>query len=96
MLEKELAKAAKLAEQANKEVAKLKKQLLAETEKASAKAKRELAAARKKHGSANDRLKKARASLKNKKTDKGQQRVDELKAARDGGNHHGRASCRRC
>ena len=46
MMEKELAQATKLAEQANKKVAQLRKKLLAETEKAHARAKRELSAAR--------------------------------------------------
>ena len=46
MLEKELAQATKLAERANREVEKLRKRLLAETEKAHSRAKRDLAAAR--------------------------------------------------
>ena len=60
MLEKELAQATKLAEQANKKVEQLRKRLVSESEKAHARAKRELTAARKRHTTANARLKKAR------------------------------------
>ena len=66
MLEKELAQAVKLAQQANKEVEKLRTRLLKDAQTAVARGKRELAAARKKQKAANARLKKARGSLKSK------------------------------
>ena len=79
MMEKELAQATKLAEQANKKVAQLRKKLLSETEKAYARAKRDLSAARKKHGTANARLKKARASLGSKASKASQMKVEGLR-----------------
>ena len=78
MLEKELDQATKLAEKANKRVEQLRKRLLAESEKASARAKRELASARKKHSTANTRLKKARGALRKKATPDNQKNVDAL------------------
>lgn len=78
MLEKELAQATRMAEEANKRVEKLRARLLAETEKAHAKVKRDLDAARKKHDQASARLNKARAALRSKATSANQKRVDEL------------------
>ena len=78
MLEKELAKASKMAEQANKKVLQLKKQLLSETEKAHARAKRELTSTRKKHAALSARLKKAKAANRNNKTSTNQQKVEAL------------------
>ena len=78
MLEKELAQATELAEKANKKVEQLRKKLVAESEKSHARIKRELSAARKKHSSANTRLKKAKAALRNKVTPANQQKVDGL------------------
>jgi colicin import membrane protein len=63
MLEKEVKQAAKIAEKANKQIEELRRKLDAESEKSCARAKRELTAARKSHTAANNRLKKARASL---------------------------------
>ena len=78
MLEKELANASKMAEQANAKVLQLKKKLLSETEKAHAKAKRELTATRKKHSTVNARLKKAKSALRGKKNPANQDKVESL------------------
>lgn len=80
MLEKELAQATAIAEKANKKVEQLRKKLVAESEKSHARIKRELTAARKKHGVANDRLKKARATLRKKASPTNQQKVESLKS----------------
>src|SRR6056297_2268827 len=78
MLEKEMAQASKLAQQANKRVEKLRAQLLAETEKAHAGLKRDLTAARKKHSAASTRLNQARSAMRSKSTSVNQRRVDDL------------------
>jgi hypothetical protein len=78
MLEKELAQATRMAEDANKRVEKLRERLLAETEKAHNKVKRDLEAARKKHKAATERLEKARAQLRSNSTSANQKRVDAL------------------
>ena len=78
MLDKELAQATKMAEKANQKVEQLRKRLVSESEKASARAKRELSAARKKHGTASSRLKKAKAALRKQATPDNQQKVDAL------------------
>ena len=80
MLEKELAHATAMAEKANKKVEQLRKKLVAESEKSHARVKRELSAARKKHSVANDRLKKARGTLRQKASPGNQQKVESLKA----------------
>ena len=80
MLEKELAQATAMAEKANKKVEQLRKKLVAESEKSHARVKRELSAARKKHSVANDRLKKARGTLRQKASPGNQQKVESLKA----------------
>jgi colicin import membrane protein len=79
MLEKELAQATKLAEQANKKVEQLRKKLVAESEKSHAKAKRELGAWRKKHKVSNTRLKKARGALRAKATPDNHKKVEALR-----------------
>lgn len=78
MLEKELAQATKMAEDANRRVEKLRARLLAETEKAHTRVKRDLEAARKKHAAASERLTKARGALRSNATSANQKRVDEL------------------
>ncbi|QIB65421.1 hypothetical protein [Kineobactrum salinum] len=78
MLEKELAQALKMAEQANRKVEQLQKKLLSETEKAYARVTTDLAEARKKHSSANARLKKARGALQGKPGTANQKRVEGL------------------
>jgi colicin import membrane protein len=78
MLEKELAKATKIAEQASSKVEKLRKQLLAESEKTHARNKRELVAARKRHKIANARLKSAKNALRKKATPDNHQKVEAL------------------
>ncbi len=78
MLEKELSQAVKLAERANREVEKMRKRLLSETEKAVARGKRELATARKRQSTANARLKRARASLRTRPSTDNKKKVDEL------------------
>lgn len=80
MLEKELAHATAMAEKANKKVEQLRKKLVAESEKSHARVKRELSAARKKHSVANDRLKKARGTLRQKASPGNLQKVESLKA----------------
>ena len=78
MLDKELAQATKMAEKANQKVEQLRKKLVSESEKASARAKRELSAARKKHGTASSRLKRAKAALRKQATPDNQKKVDAL------------------
>ena len=78
MLEKELAKATKIAEQASSKVNKLRKQLLAESEKSNARIKRELSMARKRHKAANARLKSAQNALRKKATPDNQKKVEAL------------------
>ena len=78
MLEKELAKATKIAQQASSKVEKLRKQLLAESEKTHARNKRELGAARKRHKTANARLKSAKNALRRKATPDNHKKVEEL------------------
>jgi colicin import membrane protein len=78
MLEKELAKATKIAEQANSKVNKLRKQLLSESEKSNARIKRELSMARKRHQTANARLKSAKNALRKKATPDNHQKVEAL------------------
>src|SRR6056297_2765857 len=78
MLDKELAQATKLAQQANKRVEKLRGRLLKETEKAHAGLKRDLTAARKKHSEATTRLNQARAAMRSKSSSVNQRRVDDL------------------
>jgi colicin import membrane protein len=78
ILDKELAQATKMAQQANQRVEKLRKRLVSESEKSHAKLKRELAAARKRHSTANARLKKARATLRKRTTPDNQKKVDAL------------------
>ncbi|MCB1842383.1 MAG: hypothetical protein KDI09_05420, partial [Halioglobus sp.] len=80
MLEKELAQATRMAEQANKNVEKLRQRLVAESEKSHVKLKRELSAARKKHSAATTRLKKARSTLRQKASPDNQKKVDALLA----------------
>jgi len=78
MLEKELAKATKIAEQASSKVNKLRKQLLAESEKSNARIKRELSMARKRHQTANARLKSAKNALRKKATPDNHKKVEAL------------------
>jgi colicin import membrane protein len=78
MLEKELAQATKMAEQASAKVEKLRKQLLAESEKTHARIKRELLAARKRHKTANARLKSAKNALRKKATPDNHKKVEAL------------------
>ena len=78
MLEKELAKATKIAEQASSKVNKLRKQLLAESEKSNARIKRELSMARKRHKTANARLKSAQNALRKKATPDNHKKVEAL------------------
>jgi colicin import membrane protein len=78
MLEKELAQATKMAEQASAKVEKLRKQLLAESEKTHARVKRELLAARKRHKTANARLKSAKNALRRKATPDNHKKVEAL------------------
>ncbi len=79
MLEKELAQANKIAEQTCNKVERLRKRLVAETERLHARAKRELSVARKKHSSANASLNKAMAVLKAGTGSDKQQKVEVLK-----------------
>ena len=76
MLEKELARATKMAEKANRQVDQLRKRLLAESEKTHASLKRELGAARKNYTAASARLKKARTKLRKRATPENQKKVD--------------------
>jgi|AntAceMinimDraft_5_1070358.scaffolds.fasta_scaffold00557_11 hypothetical protein len=78
MLEKELAKATKMAEQANAKVEQLRKKLLADSEKTHARIKREFGIARKKHKAATVRLKSAKTALKKKATPDNHQKVEAL------------------
>ena len=78
MLERELAQATKIAAEANKKVEQLRRRLVSESEKASARAKRELVSARRQRTAANTRLKKARTNLRKKATPDNQQKVDAL------------------
>jgi colicin import membrane protein len=78
MLEKELNKATKMAEQARARIEKLRKQLVADSEKTQARLKRELGAARKRHKTASARLKSAKASLRKKATPDNQAKVEAL------------------
>jgi colicin import membrane protein len=78
MLEKELAKATKIAQQASSKVEKLRKQLLAESERTHARNKRELGAARKRHKMANARLKSAKNALGRKATPDNHKKVEAL------------------
>ncbi|MFN2289498.1 MAG: hypothetical protein ABR578_14305, partial [Chromatocurvus sp.] len=78
MLEKEMAQATKLAQQANRRVEKLRARLLTETEKAQAGLKRELTTARKKHSAATTRLNQARSAMRSKSSTVNQRRVDDL------------------
>ena len=78
MLEKELAKATKMAEQASSKVNKLRKQLLAESEKSNARIKRELSMARNRHKTANARLKSAKNALRKKATPDNHKKVEAL------------------
>jgi colicin import membrane protein len=78
MLEKELAKATKMAEQASNKVNKLRKQLLAESEKSNARVKRELGMARNRHKAANARLKSAKNALRKKATPDNHKKVEAL------------------
>ena len=84
MLEKELAKATKMAEQASSKVEKLRKKLLSDSEKTHARIKRELGAARKKHKAATARLKSAKNALRKKATPDNHKKVEALmKQAQD-------------
>ena len=78
MLEKELAQATKMAEQANAKVEQLRKKLVADSEKTHARIKRELGTARKKHKTANARLKSAKNALKKKATPDNHKKVEAL------------------
>ena len=78
MLEKELNKATKMAEQARSRIEKLRKKLVADSEKTQARLKRELSAARKRHKTASARLKSAKASLRKRATPDNQAKVDAL------------------
>ena len=78
MLEKELAKATKMAEQASGKVNKLRRKLLSDSEKSHARIKRELAAARSRHRAANARLKSAKNALRRKATPDNHKKVEEL------------------
>jgi colicin import membrane protein len=78
MLEKELAKATKMAEQARTRIEKLRKKLVADSEKTQARLKRELSAARKRHKTASSRLKSAKANLRKRATPDNQAKVDAL------------------
>jgi colicin import membrane protein len=78
MLEKELAKATKMAEQASGKVNKLRRKLLSDSEKSHARIKRELAAARSRHRTANARLKSAKNALRRKATPDNHKKVEEL------------------
>jgi colicin import membrane protein len=78
MLEKELAQATKIAAQASAKVEKLRKQLLADSEKSHVRIKRELAAARKRHRTANARLKSAKNALRRKATPDNHKKVEAL------------------
>jgi colicin import membrane protein len=78
MLEKELAKATKMAEQARDRIEKLRKKLVADSEKTQARLKRELGAARKRHKTASTRLKSAKANLRKRATPDNQAKVDAL------------------
>lgn len=78
MLEKELAKATKMAEQASSKVNKLRRKLLSDSEKSHARIKRELAAARSRHRTANARLKSAKNALRRKATPDNHKKVEEL------------------
>ncbi len=78
MLEKELAKATKMAENASKKVEQLRKRLLSDSEKSHARIKRELGAARNRHKTANARLKSAKNALRRKATPDNHKKVEEL------------------
>lgn len=78
MLEKELAEATKIAKQASSKVEKLRKQLLADSEKTHVRIKRELVAARKRHKVANARLKSAKNALRKKATPDNHKKVEAL------------------
>jgi hypothetical protein len=78
MLEKELNKATKMAEQARSRIEKLRKKLVADSEKTQARLKRELSAARKRHKTASARLKSAKANLRKRATPDNQAKVDAL------------------
>lgn len=78
MLEKELAQATKMAEQAKSKVDKLRRKLLADSEKSHARIKRELAAARSRHKTANARLKSAKNALRRKATPDNHKKVESL------------------
>jgi colicin import membrane protein len=78
MLEKELNKATKMAEQARDKIEKLRKKLVADSEKTQARLKRELGAARKRHKTATGRLKSAKANLRKKATPDNQAKVEAL------------------
>lgn len=78
MLEKELAQATKMAEQARGRIEKLRKKLLVESHKTQARLKRELGAARKRSRLAGKKLKSARATLRKQATADNQAKVDAL------------------
>ena len=78
MLEKELAQATKLAEQANKKVEQLRRRLVSESEREHARSKRALMVARKKYTAATARLDKARAAWRSKSSLANEKKVDEL------------------
>jgi hypothetical protein len=78
MLEKELAQATKMAEQARSRIEILRKKLLADSHKTQARLKRELGAARKRSKAAGKRLKSARATLRKQATPDNKAKVDAL------------------
>ena len=80
MLDKELAQATRMAEQAHKKVEQLRKRIVAESEKTQTRLKRELNSARKQHTAASARLKRAQTSLRKQATPANRKKVDQLVA----------------
>jgi colicin import membrane protein len=78
MLEKELAKATKMAEAATKKVEQLRKKLLSESEKTQARITRELKAARKRRATTHKKLNSAKAALRKKATPDNHKKVETL------------------
>ena len=78
MLEKELARATRMAEQANRQVEQLRRRLVAESEKTHVRLKRELGAARRQYTTANSRLRRARTALRGSATPANQEKVEAL------------------
>jgi hypothetical protein len=79
VLEKELAQAIEIAQEARKKVERLRKKLVAESERLHARAKREMSVSGKKRGTANARLTKAGAALKAGTLSDNQQKVEVFK-----------------